>query len=479
MKPQTIKTQRRGDCVTNIALEINLKNHSNISPDCVNSRGYGIGTYDAGEMSLRTSIPLSHRRKPSDATTVAPDIASSSARGRRLYVGNLLYNINGDQLGFVQFVRLQDTRAAQILNGQLDIGGRVIKVSAISAHVGMQDIGAHTVDYDDDDDEGGSIVRSMMNYLWDGIEYVDECCDIKFYINHLLYTNPNLMGEVKLKELMEEVELQGEKEEEDVVDDPRPSVQRHWKFIAHELAQIGKTMDVLYGHATLPLWLSELVDNCLFKSFVLGMNEVQLYTIVYFGRDIVRPKIGSIDSYVGGSTKLTSLREHSSYEDFVTLLEETSEIRREDCKGLSTTKDTGSGITLKQPAEGLIHPEPVLPNVYQLNEPFQTILTDVALSNEPCIPQLNIYLSNELVLTNVSPSNKHMLTNVPLLIEPEPIIGQTESSAEFQFEPQLEQVKDLLDFRFKSVAYTEDPYASVNSFTLVIYIEIGLNSRIT
>ncbi|KAF6151487.1 hypothetical protein GIB67_016299 [Kingdonia uniflora] len=121
------------------------ENHSNISPDCVNSRGY-----DADEMSLRTSIPLSYRRKPSDTTTVAPDIASSSARARRLYVGNILYNIKGDQLGFVQFVRLQDTRAAQILNGQLDIGGRVIKVSAVSAHVGMQDIGAHTVDYDDD-----------------------------------------------------------------------------------------------------------------------------------------------------------------------------------------------------------------------------------------------------------------------------------------------------------------------------------------
>ncbi|KAF6166180.1 hypothetical protein GIB67_023890 [Kingdonia uniflora] len=62
------------------------------------------------------------------------------------------------------------------------------------------------------------------------------------------------------------------------------------------------------------------------------MNGVQLYTIVHFGGDIVRPKFGSIVSYVGGSTKLTSLREHSSYEDFITLLEETSKIRHEDCK---------------------------------------------------------------------------------------------------------------------------------------------------
>ncbi|KAF6140221.1 hypothetical protein GIB67_000269 [Kingdonia uniflora] len=60
------------------------------------------------------------------------------------------------------------------------------------------------------------------------------------------------------------------------------------------------------------------------------MNEVQLYTIVHFGGDIVRPKIGSIVSYVGGITKLTSLRAHSSYKDFVTLLEETSKIPRED-----------------------------------------------------------------------------------------------------------------------------------------------------
>ncbi|KAF6144037.1 hypothetical protein GIB67_037710, partial [Kingdonia uniflora] len=54
-------------------------------------------------------------------------------------------------------VRLQDARATQILNEQLDIGGRVIKVSPVSAHVGMQDIGAHTADYDDDDDEGRDI----------------------------------------------------------------------------------------------------------------------------------------------------------------------------------------------------------------------------------------------------------------------------------------------------------------------------------
>ncbi|KAF6160302.1 hypothetical protein GIB67_019071, partial [Kingdonia uniflora] len=58
------------------------------------------------------------------------------------------------------------------------------------------------------------------------------------------------------------------------------------------------------------------------------MNGVQLYIIVHFGGDIVRPKIGSIISYVGGSTKLTSLRAQSLYEDFVILLEEISKICR-------------------------------------------------------------------------------------------------------------------------------------------------------
>ncbi|KAF6170788.1 hypothetical protein GIB67_015740 [Kingdonia uniflora] len=256
------------------------------------------------------------------------------------------------------------------------------------------------------------------------------------------------------------------------------------------------------------------------------MNEVQLYIIVHFGRDIERPKISSIVTYVGGSTKLPSLRVHSSYGDFVTLLEETSKIHREDW--LSTTKDTGSGRSLSTTKAGVPlrhnlfpdpepeyrgYPEingrgfdlrrfgpfvddendsfktirtdvppsnepsipqsnvhlsnkPMLSYVSQLNEPFQTIPTNVPLSNEPSIPQSNIHPSNETVLTNVPPSNKPMLTNVPLSIEPEPIIGQTKTSAELRFEPQPKQVKDLLDFRFKSAAYTEDPYDFSKEFNI-------------
>ncbi|KAF6155300.1 hypothetical protein GIB67_019826 [Kingdonia uniflora] len=221
------------------------------------------------------------------------------------------------------------------------------------------------------------------------------------------------------------------------------------------------------------------------------MNEVQLYIIVHFGGDIVRPKIRSIKC-----TKLTSLRAHSSYEDFVTLLEETSEIRHEDW--LSTTKDTGSGRGLSTTKAGrpLLHnlfpdPEPEYrgypetnargldpqrfgPFVDGENDSFKTIRTDVPPINEPSIPQSNIHLSNEPaihlsnkpVLTNVPPSNEPMLTNAPLSIKPEPIIGQTETSAEFQFEPQPEQVKDLLDFRFKSAAYTEDPYDFSKKFNI-------------
>ncbi|KAF6162710.1 hypothetical protein GIB67_022369, partial [Kingdonia uniflora] len=73
--------------------------------------------------------------------------------------------------------------------------------------------------------------------------------------------------------------------------------------------------------------------------------------------------------------------------------------------------------------------KPVLTNVPQSNEPFQTIPTDIHLLNEPCISESNIYLSNKSVLTNIPPSNEPMLTNVPLSIEPKPIIGQTETSS--------------------------------------------------
>ncbi|KAF6156312.1 hypothetical protein GIB67_013756 [Kingdonia uniflora] len=187
------------------------------------------------------------------------------------------------------------------------------------------------------------------------------------------------------------------------------------------------------------------------------MNGVQLYTIVPFGGDIVHSKIGSIVTYVGGSTKLTSLRAHSSYKDFVTLLEETSKIRREDW--LSTTKDTGSGRGLFTTKAG----GPLRHNSFPDPKPKYRGYPE---TNGKGLDPHSIHLSNKPVLTNVPPSNEPMLTNVPLSIEPEPIIGQTETSIEFRFEPQPEQVNDLLDFWFKSVAYTEDPYDFSKEFNI-------------
>ncbi|KAF6151308.1 hypothetical protein GIB67_040581 [Kingdonia uniflora] len=70
------------------------------------------------------------------------------------------------------------------------------------------------------------------------------------------------------------------------------------------------------------------------------------------------------------------------------------------------------------------------------------------------------------MLTNVSLSNEPMLTNVLLSIEPKPIIGQTEPSAELRFESQPEQVKDLVDFWFKSTTYTKDLYDFSKEFNI-------------
>lgn len=165
------------------------------------SKGVGyIEFYDA--MSVPMAIALSGQPllghpvmvKPSEAeknlvqsTAAAAGGASGvigpySGGARRLYVGNLHYNFKEDQLrqvfepfgtvelvqlptdpetghckgyGFIQFARLEDARAAQSLNGQLEIAGRAIKVSAITDQVGMQDAGVNPGDFDDD--EGGGL----------------------------------------------------------------------------------------------------------------------------------------------------------------------------------------------------------------------------------------------------------------------------------------------------------------------------------
>ncbi|KAA8530973.1 hypothetical protein F0562_005658 [Nyssa sinensis] len=133
--------------------------------------------------------------KPSEAEK---NLAQSNASGggsaslvgpygavdRKLYVGNLHFHVTEFQLkqifeafgtvelvqlptdpetghckgfGFVQFTQLEHAKAAQSLNGKLEIAGRTIKVSSVTDHVGVQDSVAKTADFDDDDGGGLSL----------------------------------------------------------------------------------------------------------------------------------------------------------------------------------------------------------------------------------------------------------------------------------------------------------------------------------
>ncbi|XP_022856089.1 RNA-binding protein 39-like isoform X1 [Olea europaea var. sylvestris] len=110
------------------------------------------------------------------------------ATDRKLYVGNLHFNMTEFQLkqifeafgpvelvqlptdpetghckgfGFVQFAQLEHAKAAQSLNGKLEIAGRTIKVSSVTDHVGVQDAGAKTADFDDDD--GGGLALNAQS----------------------------------------------------------------------------------------------------------------------------------------------------------------------------------------------------------------------------------------------------------------------------------------------------------------------------
>ncbi|XP_058087263.1 uncharacterized protein LOC131234422 [Magnolia sinica] len=164
------------------------------------SKGVGyIEFYDA--MSVPMAIALSGHQlfgqpvmvKPSEAEkNLVQSSASVSGSGalsgqgiaRKLYVGNLHFNMTEDQLrqvfepfgpvelvqlpldletgqckgfGFVQFAQLEHAKAAQSLNGKLEIAGRVIKVSAVTDHIGIQDTGPNAGDFDDDDGGGLSL----------------------------------------------------------------------------------------------------------------------------------------------------------------------------------------------------------------------------------------------------------------------------------------------------------------------------------
>ncbi|PHT65628.1 hypothetical protein T459_30053 [Capsicum annuum] len=116
-----------------------------------------------------------------------PNKGPNAASERKLYVGNLHLNMTQLQLrqifeafgpvehvnlptdpetghskgfGFVQFAQLEHAKAAQSLNGKLEIGGCTIKVSSFTEHVGVQDAGVKTADFDDD--AGDSIKRNAL-----------------------------------------------------------------------------------------------------------------------------------------------------------------------------------------------------------------------------------------------------------------------------------------------------------------------------
>ncbi|KAK7293817.1 hypothetical protein RJT34_16692 [Clitoria ternatea] len=106
------------------------------------------------------------------------------------YMGNLHFNITESQLreifepfgpvevvqlplnletrhykgfGFVQFSHLEHAKAAQSLNGKLEIASRTIKVSCVTDHVGNQSTTTKFIDLDDD--EGGLFVVNNVKDL--------------------------------------------------------------------------------------------------------------------------------------------------------------------------------------------------------------------------------------------------------------------------------------------------------------------------
>ncbi|XP_019463309.1 PREDICTED: RNA-binding protein 39-like isoform X1 [Lupinus angustifolius] len=167
------------------------------------SKGVGyIEFYDA--MSVPMAIALSGQLlfgqpvmvKPSEAEkNLVQSNASSGAAGvagpygavdRKLYVGNLHFNMTESLLreifepfgpvevvqlpldletghckgfGFIQFAQLEHAKAAQSLNGKLEIAGRIVKVSSVTDHLGNQDTTAKSTDLDDD--EGGMVLNAQ------------------------------------------------------------------------------------------------------------------------------------------------------------------------------------------------------------------------------------------------------------------------------------------------------------------------------
>ncbi|KAE9608727.1 putative splicing factor, RBM39, splicing factor RBM39, linker [Lupinus albus] len=171
------------------------------------SRGVGyIEFYDA--MSVPMAIALCGQLllgqpvmvKPSEAEkNLVQSNATGGAAGvvgpygavdRKLYVGNLHFSMTESQLreifesfgpvelvqlpldletghckgfGFIQFSHLEHAKAAQTINGKLEIAGRTIKVSSVTDHVGSQDTTAKSADFDDD--EGGLSLNAQSRAM--------------------------------------------------------------------------------------------------------------------------------------------------------------------------------------------------------------------------------------------------------------------------------------------------------------------------
>ncbi|TYK12443.1 RNA-binding protein 39 isoform X4 [Cucumis melo var. makuwa] len=167
------------------------------------SKGVGyVEFYDA--MSVPMAIALSGQLllgqpvmvKPSEAEKNLVQSNTSGASGagpygavdRKLYVGNLHFNMTETHLreifeafgpvelvqlpldlesghckgfGFVQFAHLEHAKAAQSLNGKLEIAGRTIKVSSVTDHIGAQESVAKSNDLDDD--EGGGLALNAQS----------------------------------------------------------------------------------------------------------------------------------------------------------------------------------------------------------------------------------------------------------------------------------------------------------------------------
>ncbi|KAK7835217.1 rna-binding protein 39 [Quercus suber] len=98
-------------------------------------------------------------------------IGPYSGGTRRLYVFEAFGQVELVQLpvdetgrckgyGFVQFACLEDARNALSLNQQLEIACQLIKVSALTDQAGMQDVGANSGDFDNDEGGGLKLDRS-------------------------------------------------------------------------------------------------------------------------------------------------------------------------------------------------------------------------------------------------------------------------------------------------------------------------------